>query len=188
MIKYLSKQITQSLIKKNVIMYTDYEIYYFGIFQMILNIVDTFVILLMAFLFHKIVFTCSFLIAFAFLRKYAGGFHAKTVQGCFFVTLLISLFAILGTKYLLMPTAALVGIWGGVSIAIISLVPVQNSRKVLDEVEKVVYRKRALTIWGIESVVMFIFMACKLQNCFEGVFVGQCCVALAVCVGIVFKE
>lgn len=185
MLGVLSKHITQWLVEKKVIAETDWEVYEYGVFQLVMNLVDTLTILALAIYFHEIWATVCFAASFAALRKYAGGYHAHTVLACYLFTTTVTLLTILTIKYTTIPLAVMLGVWTVVGLTIVLLAPVENRNKPLDEVEYIVYRKRALLVWLGECVLLVALEISGFRKCFEGVLAGQCCVALAMCLEMI---
>lgn len=83
----ISSKITEWLIKQQVIQRDDMEIYQYGLFHMIMNLADIISIILISLYFGKIELAVIYLVFFCVLRKYAGGYHAKTIVGCYIITL-----------------------------------------------------------------------------------------------------
>lgn len=150
--------------------------------------IDIISILLLAFLFGEVLPIIIFAISFISLRKYAGGYHAFTVLGCYFITITATLLAIIYIKYVMLPPSVMLGIGFIANIIIVLFAPIQNRNKVLDDVECIIYRKKALLIWGVECAIMLILKLCSLEKCFEGILIGQCYIALAMCIEIIGKK
>lgn len=181
MVENFSKSVVQKLIKQGVIESFECEIYCLGVTQMITNIIDTVIILVIAICFKQVVFTSVFLICFASIRQYAGGFHAKTPIGCFGTTMVVSLSAILAAKHYSVWQQFAIVIWGISGYIICFSAPVQNSNKPLDDIEKRVYRKRTWCVWLLQSAIMFICIINKQHEFYAGIVVAQTCSALALC-------
>lgn len=188
MMKRFSRQITYWLVKKEVIPKADYEIYEFGIFQLVMNVIDIISILVLALSFDEILPTICFVISFVSLRKYAGGYHASTISRCYFITITVTLLCIFCIKYVVLPSSVMLGIGLVVNTIIVLFAPVQNRNKELDDVECVIYRRKALLIWGMECAVMLILKLCSLEKCFEGIWIGQCYIALSMCIEMIGKK
>lgn len=184
----ISKQLANWLIAKKVIAMEEKEIYEYGIFQLLMNTIDTFSVFLLALLFHEVPATCCYLIAFCMLRKYAGGYHAKTVPGCYFITLASVLCMLIMIKIMNIPMIVQLIAWLISSVVIILFVPMQNMSKKLDEVEKLVYRNRAIITWTIEVIVMAVMYGLKLTKCFEGILIGHICVSASILAEMIYSQ
>ena len=82
MIKIITNKINDWLKSKNVIDSGEEELLYYGISQIIINSVVICINLIIAFLLNEFVECIVFLVCFFFLRRYAGGYHAKTAISC----------------------------------------------------------------------------------------------------------
>ncbi|MCM1530075.1 MAG: accessory gene regulator B family protein [Alistipes sp.] len=96
-------------------------------------------------LFSMLFETVIFLLAFSFLRSYAGGFHASSSLKCYISSSAIMAAALLIIRYTDMPIVNIVFAVFGMIICLV-LAPVESKNKYLDEIERTVYRKRALII------------------------------------------
>lgn len=128
-------------------------------------------------LFSMLFETLIFLLAFSFLRSYAGGFHASTSLKCYFLSSVIMAAALLIEKYVDMPFINIIFALFGMIICLI-FAPVESKNKPLDEVEKSVYRKRTLIILFLILSVMtcsyflhinFIFTTLSVVLLIEGI-------------------
>lgn len=130
----------------------------FGIEQglfLLLNLVTMLVIGIWCGMIWQIaVFTFSYLL----LRSYVGGYHARTQVQCYIISqaiVILFLFLIVCSRN-----------WGVLSIgvlwllatgAIVLVSPVEDENKPLDDVEKRVYRRRALLLltgWSVATIVL----------------------------------
>lgn len=188
MLEKISKHVTRWLVNKGAITENDFEVYEYGVFQLVMNIVDILTIIALAAYFNEFVAIVCFAISFTALRKYAGGYHSNTVLGCYFITIIATLLTILQIKYVTIPFAVSLGIWAITGVTIVLMVPVSSKNKPLDEVEYIVYRKKALIIWFIECVTLFVLEISGFEECFEGILAGQCYVAIALCIEMIIEE
>jgi accessory gene regulator B len=184
----IPKYITQWLIEKNVIAVQEFDVYQYGVFLLLTTIVDIVTILTLAIIFDELQSIICFLISFIELRRYAGGYHANSIWGCYFATVVVSMIVILCIKCLEIPFLILLVIGGFVGVIIVSLAPVSSKNKRLDEVEHVIYRKRVRYFWGAECIVLFLMEIFGFRKCFEGVLAGQCCVALALYLEVILAK
>lgn len=89
MIKQCSSNITSFLLKENIIVEDNKEIYQFGTERIIKNLIVICVIGLIATIFDLWIETIFNLLGFIVLRKYAGGYHSETLLRCNILTFLI---------------------------------------------------------------------------------------------------
>ena len=151
----ISKKLTNWLISKGVIETVEKEVYEYGIFQMMVNMIDTLSILIMAILFNEITVTCCYIACFCMLRKYAGGYHAKRLIGCYGMTVGSALLMIITVKVISLSPVVILAVWLVSLIIIFLFSPVQNRNKMLDEIEQTVYKKRVILIFILESIFMW---------------------------------
>ena len=182
MVEKYSIGIVKKLIKQGVIDISEYEVYCYGVTQIITNVVNTAVIMFVALCLKQVIFTCIFLIAFTSIRQYAGGFHAKTPMRCFCTTMVFSLGAILAAKYYSIWQQYLTIIWGLSGGIICYFAPVQNRNKPLDDIEKKTYRKKTWRIWMLQSSILFICIMYRMHECYVGIVIAQICSAVAICI------
>lgn len=145
----VSNKLASLLIEYGIIKSDDRDLYVYGIHQaclFILNIATTIVVgLVLGMLWESIIFS----LAYIPIRTYAGGYHSKTQLRCYFLSVMITVASLLAIK--LIPwngfICAVIILYTG--IVVISLAPVEDSNKPLDEQEKAVYRKRTNIILGV---------------------------------------
>lgn len=69
----------------------DIEVYVYGLLTFLYTLLPLIVLLIIALLFGKLCEMLSWVIAFLYLRKYAGGYHAKTPTNCFISSILLGI-------------------------------------------------------------------------------------------------
>lgn len=168
----ISSKITEWLIKQQVIQRDDMEIYQYGLFHMIMNLADIISIILISLYFGKIELAVIYLVFFCVLRKYAGGYHAKTIVGCYIITLSTVTLMFGVVNYWNTSLSSMIWVWVIVSLNIFILAPVQSQNKKLDEMENLVYRRRALAIWVVESSIMWIFYGLGMRDISKAILVN----------------
>lgn len=179
----ISKHITKWLLRKRVIPLSESEIYQYGIFQMLMNTIEIFTILILGVLFQELITIITFTITFAILRAYAGGYHADAPWKCYLSTTAIVLIILLVMKFFEINSLIDISMWVVAGITIVLLAPVQTRNKMLDEIECIVYRKRAFIVWMCENVMAMIFLSIGLMEIVESIILGQLVVAAIIFVG-----
>lgn len=183
MISNVSLYISKWLLQKSVIRDEDIEIYEFGIYQLITNVIDFLSILIISMLFHEVLPCIVFLASFTWLRRCAGGYHAKSAIQCYTLTITTVVIVLSAIKLLTLSNFIYIGLWIWASVTIILLAPVDTENKPLDEIECIVYRRRALCVWGIESfLVLVCLLGLHITILASGIIWGQIIVAIAVMV------
>ena len=179
----IAKRLTDWLIAKEAVAFDEKELYEYGIFHLLLNIIDTISILLLAVLFHEVMPTVFYIICFCTLRKYAGGYHAKTVFTCYLLTLTAALgmLVLLRQFDFIAPFQFVLWFISGIIILLFS--PIQNVNKILDDIEKVIYQKRTIITWLIQTIGMVLLYWLDFSNCFEAILISHVYVAISMLAG-----
>lgn len=151
--------IVDLLIEKNVIRKEEWELYKYAVFNCLFNILPFLVIIPFCFITKTMMNGLLFSIVFLHLRRYAGGYHAKTpircwISSCGMVTALIYISGIVkngGFFYVGLIIAF-------VTICILS--PVDSDNRKLNLSEKKRYRKystQSVFVYLIIYVILSIF-------------------------------
>jgi accessory gene regulator B len=74
--------LTDFLLNKNIVSRDDREIYIYGFEALLSTVLNAFLVLITGILIGLLKETLIFLMGFALLRVYSGGYHAKTHLGC----------------------------------------------------------------------------------------------------------
>lgn len=158
MFTYISEKTVNRLIKKNVIDENDYEIYQYGLEQFFTTILNITTVVVIGFLFGELWQGLLFVIAFMALRSYAGGYHEPTPIRCYLLTTLIIALSLSAIKYIKINTFACVGLLVMSGIVILLFSPSESANKPLDDIEYIIYRRKALVIWFVEISIAVIFL------------------------------
>lgn len=140
--------------KNEIIKTEEKELFTYGLQQgliMVLNILSS---LLIGFLFGMILESIIFMIAYIPLRMYAGGYHARTQFRCYVLSIGI-IGIVLGiirfapwNVIICLVTALLAG------SVIFILAPREDANKPLDEIEKILYKKRTRRMLFMEGILI----------------------------------
>ncbi len=154
----ISDKVTDSLIQNQIINNEDRELYYYGVQQglvAVLNFITTIIIgCLCGMLWESIIYMISYIP----LRHFAGGFHARTPARCYVFSILM-LFSVLSAMKWAVFSSVICGLIALLSFSIISLLaPVPDRNKPLDNTEHFVYRNRARMIAGIEVIIVLLLI------------------------------
>lgn len=179
----MAKRLTDWLITKEAVSIDEKELYEFGIFHLLLNIIDTVSILLLALLFREVISTVFYIICFCTLRRYAGGYHAKTVFTCYLLTLTAALGMLVLLKQFDFIAPVQFAIWFISGMIILLFAPIQNANKILDDIEIIVYKRRAIITWFVQTIGMVLLYWLDFSNCFEAILISHVYVAISMIVG-----
>lgn len=156
MFQTTAQKITDRLCRQDIIEDADKELYTYG-FNMLLtvslNIISTIIIGL---LFGMVFESIAFLVAYIPLRSYAGGYHARTPLRCYIISLLLIVLILLTLKLIGESVLALFVLSTIGTIICITMSPVEDVNKPLDEAEIKVYRKKAMIILAAEIIILII--------------------------------
>ena len=143
----MNNRVTKFLLETNVITSDEIEIYQYGFDLIVKIIIHTFLILIIGFLFGHFLEMVSFLVTYAWLREYAGGYHARTSKGCYYCTILVTIFVLVMFFIFRQLNVGLICICMLISGIVISRAsPQEAPTKPLSEKEKVIYRKKTRSI------------------------------------------
>ncbi len=147
---------TEFLIKNNIIEEKQREIYAYGLNQLIVYLYNFLTVIVVGWIFGMVWQGIAFTVFYMMIRPYAGGYHARTPKMCYvysLIMIIVVLFLIMtiplnGLLYLVVYFVS--------SIIIFKLSPVEDENKPLDNIERVVFRKRAIISHIILSLCYFI--------------------------------
>lgn len=175
MINKLSIRLTNILLSKGGITNEDRELYIYGFFVIISHFIYLFLTCIFGLLFNCFFESMIFYIAFQFIRRYAGGYHAKTETRCEILStlsILVSIVVVRATKIYDIKTVL-------IFLTIISVVciflfcPLDTPEKPLTEKEFKYFRKISLIILLVITVVIVISYFSKINTIFS-----PCCMSL----------
>lgn len=179
----LTEKAVNYLLYKNVIDNDHQEIYRYGlgqIFSTTLNILTT---LLLGIIFGEIYQSLIFVFAFMILRTYSGGYHAKTPIRCYFLTTISIAAGLSAMKFILINRFICLGLLILSSLIIITLSPIGAANKPLDEIEKIIYKKKTIIVWCIESCVALLFIVFNTTEIHSSIVLAQTLVSIALISG-----
>lgn len=157
--QYISNSIAKWAIKNNFIQEDDQELFNYGIklfFRFIENILMALVIgICMGLLWESIVFS----ICYISLRRYAGGYHAKTPGKCFILSVILIVAVLSIIKYSaftnIVPQFICVFI---AAVTIFRWAPIESPNKPLSLMEKKAFQKKSRVILIIELVLYLVLV------------------------------
>lgn len=174
MYQELSYKITSALEKQNIIDVDDEEVYKYSIEVFISDIVYFLIALLTAILTKSLLISAIYFVGFFSIRKFSGGYHAKTYMRCHFLSWLNQMLMILMFKMLPTDCYRIVSyLFVLVSfICVFLFAPVDNENKPLDEYEKKKYAfiSKLIISFIVISVIVLSFTKANSQYIFVGTF------------------
>lgn len=153
-----TQRLTDQFVRDGVVTPEDAEIVKYGLEALTDNILAFLLTALVGFFYGSLLSGIGLWVLAFPLRKYAGGYHAKTKVRCYLISvgMLVVAFALLyQPDYHPAVHFILVTISGSY---IFMKAPVDHENKVLDAIERRVYRKRTRIVLALEGVLFV--MAC----------------------------
>ena len=168
----ISGKIVNRLLEKGAVRKEDYEIYLFGINQLLIIILDLLTVIVIGTAFGKAVQTIILVTAFMILRSHAGGYHASTPFRCYILTALTIIISLSAMNYIECNLLILTGLWTVSGIVILMPAPV-------DDMEYIYYRKKTIVVWGLESIAALLCAVIQFGIGSEGIVLAQTVLAVA---------
>lgn len=184
MVTYVSKKITERLLRKEVIEHDDYEIYQYGMEQLLMTAINIVTIIILGIIFGKLWQSLVFAVAFMAIRSYAGGYHASTPVRCYLLTILIITAVLSVMRCVEVDIFICVGLLAISSTVILLLSPVESKNKLLDGIEKIIYREKTIIIWCTETVMAIVFILLNLTEISICITMAQSVLGLSQIVGL----
>lgn len=183
MINKISSKIVEILIKHSLVENEEKELYLYGFFILLSQILYFIIVITIGILFNVIFESIIFYITFQFIRRYAGGYHAKTETRCDILSTLSILCCIVLIKLSKMYDIriALLSISLVFAALIFILCPLDTPEKPLNDKEYKYFRKISwiiLSLIIIAIIVSFyfkfnvVFAPCCASLILEGVLIG----------------
>lgn len=165
MILNISARMTDFLLEREIVRKEDREIYLYGFEAMlstIVNIVLTLTAGLVSGLFSE---TLIFMISFAVLRVYSGGYHAKTHTGCILTFAGIYAFSMAAAVLLPQQYAALVSIAAGAFSLVYILInaPIEHKNRPFVDDEYRNFRRICRMVAVLEAFLITILLVFFVQ-------------------------
>lgn len=175
MISNLSKKVVKKLIASGNISSSERELYEYGIFILmsnILYIVDTAILGLAFGLFYQ---SLLFFIVFMVIRQYAGGYHASTELRCEIFTNLCILASIIIMRLISedFSFAIILVLSSFSAVFIFVFAPIDTDEKALDEIELKIFCKRTKLVLVVIVAIIIVSLCLQLKS-----FCIPCCMSL----------
>lgn len=157
-----------SLIKNDLLQKSEVELYRFGIKRLLMFFINIITTIAIGTVCNMLWQSVAFTIAYIPLRRYAGGYHAKTSQKCYLLSVLL-VFGVLTSIYwipkdkVLMTVTTLVA---GIIVFVKS--PVESKNKKLREKEKEIFKRytRFILLTEVAVVLATLLINVDFAMCF----------------------
>lgn len=178
MINNLAKRFADRLLTNGSISENEQELYIYGLFMMLSSLMYLILACFLGCILGCILESIIFFIAFQFIRKYAGGYHASTETRCEILSTLSILACIviikLSKTYDFQTVLLVISAVSAVCIAV--LCPLDTPEKPLSEKELKYFRKISWLILSMISIVVIISYFVQLK--WLQIFFAPCCLSL----------
>ena len=175
MISKLSNYLTEKLLSNGTIIDEDKELYIYGLFMLISHLMFFIIACIFGLILGCIFESIIFYIAFQFIRRYAGGYHASTETRCEILSTLSILACIVVIKlsktYDFQTVLLLITILSAVCIFVFC--PLDTPEKPLSDKEFKYFRKVSWIILFVIIVAIIISYVFKFQ-----IVTVPCCLSL----------
>jgi len=183
MISKLSTHLTEKLLSNGTISDEDKDLYIYGLFMLFSHLLFFIIACIFGLILGCIFESIIFYIAFQFIRRYAGGYHAKTETRCEIMSALSILCCIVLIKCSKMYDINIVLLSTSLVFAVLifTFCPLDTPEKPLTDKEHKYFRKISLIILSliIVSIIIsfifkfnIIFASCCVSVILEGVLIG----------------
>ena len=154
----LSRIIANSFADQGIVSEDETEIYQFGLNQLFFFVINMMTSVAIGLAFGKLTECLVFTLAYMLLRRYTGGYHAKTSLRCYCMSVCLTTVVLWGISEVITHE------WyrGYFIILLVSMsviffnAPIESVNKPLDDEEYKKYRKKSLEIMTIEFVLILI--------------------------------
>lgn len=183
MISKLSTHLTEKLLSNGTISDEDKDLYIYGLFMLFSHLMFFIIACIFGLILGCIFESIIFYIAFQFIRRYAGGYHAKTETRCEIMSALSILCCIVIIKCSKMYDINIVLLSTSLVFAVLifTFCPLDTPEKPLTDKEHKYFRKISLIILSLIIVAIIIsfifkfniiFAPCCVSVILEGVLIG----------------
>lgn len=183
MIGSVANNITNYLICKKVIKDDDREIYQYGFEQVFSSLLNIATMLLLGIILGKIYQSLVLILSFMALRSYSGGYHANTPLQCYLLTVMSISAALSIMKFITIDRFICLGLLVLSSVVILLLSPIGTKNKPLDEIEKIIYRKKTIIVWSVETCVAIVFIILDITEIHIAITLAQVIISIALIFG-----
>lgn len=183
MISSDANNITNYLICKKVIKDDDREIYQYGFEQVFSSLLNIATMLLLGLILGKIYQSLVLILSFMALRSYSGGYHANTPLQCYLLTVMSISTALSIMKFITIDRFICLGLLVLSSVVILLLSPIGSKNKPLDEIEKIIYRKKTIIVWSVETCVAIVFIILDITEIHIAITLAQIIISIVLIFG-----
>lgn len=155
---YISKRLTDYILKKGVIEEKDYDIYNYGFvcfFEVMLSTVTSIIIALFLGMLRPCLF---FFLIFIPMRSYGGGLHLNSYFACYIASCLILTISLLAIKYVTLPLFVSFLIYIASAAFIFLIGPVDHPNRSVNAYENDIFKKKTNITLFFSTVISVILL------------------------------
>lgn len=163
MISRGSEIIVDWLVRSEAIKQEDYDLYYYASYSLILTIFPIGMAFIVGGIMGVTINALLLILPFVVIRKYSGGYHAKSSKMCmFFSVVILVIFTRLSSLVIWNSYFKLVVLVAIISLSIVSPIDSINKKLTLDEKRK--YKKITMCLLGLLLLLIFVFDRLHMQQ------------------------
>lgn len=156
--KYMAELLVEWMVQHKIIEECKKELYTYGFWQGSLFLFDLLTVGVVGLITDMLWQSFIFMICYGTLRTVAGGYHARSKSGCYFLSVMF-LFVVLNVlrqKIWGITLCVVILVFSGIVIYL--LAPVEDENKPLDELEKKVYKGRSRRVYFIMTIIVCVIL------------------------------
>lgn len=171
----------------------NYELYEYALYIILSSLFHIATIIALGLFFNLLVESLMFYFSFIVIRKFAGGYHAKTSVRCYVFSVISTVFILVVMKIILVVDSLLI-MYGLLLLDLICVIlicmlsPIDTDNNPLNNREKKVYKTisvvASITIFGVSYVLMLF----SLSNIGASLIFGMFMSALVLILGAVLRN
>lgn len=146
------------LVQNKVISFEEKELFIFGLQQGLIIILNVISSIIIGYIFGMIWQSIVFMVMYIPLRSYVGGYHARTQLRCYLFSLVLISLVLWGVKSIPWTSFICLIVSVIVGIIIFLFAPRADENKPLDDIETVVFKKRARIIYCAQELILLVFL------------------------------
>lgn len=159
MIKQISAFLARSLIKNSIILKENKVLYEFGVKVLLWHILHILIVVISSLVVNRFFETSFFVILYSILRKYAGGYHAKSEINCLLCSFIVVISANIFLDFLLNNGKVIASCLFLIFCGIIwKLAPVDNENRYLLNEERCLYALKCKIVIFSFSVLYILLL------------------------------
>lgn len=186
-INHFAEKLCGRMLEKNIIKEEDVELYIYGMTNGIIMLGNLLTAILIGIMTGRLEIVLVFLLFYASLRTYSGGYHLESKIGCYLCSSGILLISIYSFEWIFQIVPVPVLVWIGISAitTVVVLSPVESMHKRLELTEIKFYRRVSRCIVSIQACIVVGLFDLELYEYSYAGYISIILVALFMIIGSV---